>query len=188
MYRIGSRHFHIDIIQTLIKHQYISKKSVYLCTYCAKYAQDNLVVDEINPKVLDICNMIKENSLTDTEIKLILKEIGTLLHSSFQDDIHMNQGCYKQEKVLKQYKPNAWLECLKSDHLLYFLECLVGRTNYNKVYMCKLVEQIFQIASVNIILPLSFSCNLVTYLVTGSRYAPFFISMLFFLSIYQSII
>ena len=136
-------------------------------------------VEEVNPKVLEVCQLIKEKSLSETEMKLILKEIGDYLNISLKYDIYDNQGCYKESSVLQEYKPNVWLETLKSEHLLYFLECLVGRTQYNKVYMYNLIEQIFQIASVNIILPLAFACDLVTYLVTGRRYAPWYISILF---------
>ena len=126
------------------------------------------VIDPYEKEVENLCELITNSKLTNDQMKKIYVAIGKSLQGNIEKNVLSNKFLYKDREFLKTFKPQKWIDSQEGD-LVCLLQSLSMTNTYDAVAMTRCLEGVYSLYSKNVILPLSFACNLATYLVTGSR-------------------
>ena len=178
VHRISNGKVSKNVINQLIEDKLLSTRSLYVCEMCLQYGSSCIkpVLSNASPPspVDMVCTSIENGTIQPTDFLKLIKAVDSCIHADIYKDILKEKSTYKDKEYLKKFKPDQWRSS-QNKYLIAILEALsnVHDQDCNPLYMCRSIESVYHLTAQNIILPLSFSCNLATYLVTGSRYKLF---------------
>jgi len=182
VYKRSSRKISIDIENVLIDKEYLSPRSVYLCSGCADYVKDNFLLppsekrSKLSGHFVDTCTiiqMIENDQIEDNDLIRISNALG-----KSQNQKLLNESCdislaYRSDDFLYSYNPTLWFED-RNPVIAEFLKGVTGVSDYSEnnrrtLSLVNAYEHVLFSRNPNIVLPLAFSCNLVSYVVVGSK-------------------
>lgn len=177
IYRLSSKKFKTSVVGALVENGHLCKRSVFLCTACAAYSEKHLISNEkdIEDKLVEqVINLIKTNNTSDENVIKIAEAIGSREIRKMKDDFNDN--------VFSQYKNVDFLTCASIDTWIAdrnkvmssFLLSLCGKqmsdlSSSEKTKIVFAIEHLYSLISSNIIMPFSFSINLLTYYMSNSK-------------------
>ncbi|XP_061171013.1 uncharacterized protein LOC133201813 [Saccostrea echinata] len=177
IYRLSSKKFKTSVVEGLIENGHLCKRSVYLCTACAAYSEKNLISngkDIENELVEQIVNLIKTNNISDENVSKIVEAIGTRESREMKDDFNENIfSQYKNVDFLTSAAIDTWIS-ERNNVVSSFLLSLCGKkmcdlSSTEKTKIVFAIEHLYCLVSSNIIMPFSFSLNLLTYYMSNSK-------------------
>ena len=151
----------------MLSLEVLTKKSVYVCTDCAHHCE-KLITKNTNSNVNSVIDMLINDTIDGEDCVRLCEALGKHLNLKLIKDIKLNSKLYKDPGYLGVYDPSKWIK-EQDPTFTTLIESIIQDKNPNPVYFARLYEQVYQLLAKNNIMPLSFSCSLVTYLVTGSR-------------------
>ncbi|XP_062613499.1 uncharacterized protein LOC134275243 [Saccostrea cucullata] len=173
VYKISSKKYKKCVIQALIENKVLSDKSTYLCTTCASECLKTITDKPVVKAVEEVVKLIEEKKLSTRDKKRLLRALLQDEKMSIEDDSKHLSSKYKDTQYLSSLDTKKWL--LDRNHMvIQFLSVISGRkiqdlTEKQTAAFIFAVEQIYSLVTSNLILPLTFSKNLLSYYFSGSR-------------------
>ena len=167
LYKRTSRKCSKDIEDELIERVFSSERVTYLCTtkekrqkHCTHYVDT-------------IIEFIETDAIDDADLVKIVQCIGKQKRVSLLNDSRSQSLQYKDDTFINSYDPCTWLEG-QNRVVLEFLKSLCGievltENKRKSLSLVKLFEQLLLCCCENVIFPLSFTTNLISYFSTGSK-------------------
>ncbi|XP_062620908.1 uncharacterized protein LOC134282522 [Saccostrea cucullata] len=177
IYRLSSKKFKTSVVEGLVKNGHLCKRAVYLCTACAAYSEKCLISNEkdVENKLVDqVIDLIKSNNISDENVIKITEAIGSRESRKMKDDFNENIFTqYKNVDFLTSATIDTWI-CERNNVISSLLLSLCGKkmcdlSSTEKTKLIFAIEHLYSLISANIIMPFSFSLNLLTYYMSNSK-------------------
>lgn len=148
-------------------------KSTYLCTSCANECLETLSNAPIDKAVDDIVKLIAEKKLSQIHKKRLLQALLQEEKESIENDCRHLCLKYKDIQYLQSLNNSYWLK--DRNHMVVDFLCMISGykikdlSKKQKAAIIFALEQIYSLISSKIIMPFTFSKNLLSYYFSGSK-------------------
>ena len=182
-YKLSSKKFKQVTISKLRESGLLGPYTNYLCTVCAKYADENVEeppckrakMDKISTDFENVLNKVNNGVLSESETL----ELATALGRSIQSDIFeetLSRGTeYQSSEYLKNLNIHEYVESRNSTLTTFikaatsFEECKGENREKKLLYIANGVDCIYRARNLPFIGPLPFASNVLSYCATGSK-------------------
>ena len=177
-----------DVIHYMRSNKLMGPRGKYICQVCYHYGKDkfdNIATDnpvpsqakrsktDISVQVDEIIHLIHNDMIETTQLKKLAYAIGKSQHKYIMEDAKNISKVYTDANNLADYEHLRTMETFNP--VIYdMLTGLTGTeivTDTKLMFLITIIECIYKTVHNNTIAPLSFSVNLMNYLVTGSDIA-----------------
>lgn len=173
VHRISSKKFKKCVLQVLIEKKVLNEKSTYLCTSCANECLETLSNAPIDKAVDDIIKLIAEKKLSHIHKKRLLQALLQEEKKSIENDCRHLCLKYKDTEYLQSLDHSDWLK--DRNHMVVDFLCTISGNKIKdlsekqKAAISFALEQNYSLISSKIIMPFTFSKNLLSYYFSGSK-------------------
>jgi hypothetical protein len=176
---------HLPHLVKLLEHNSdLSTRALYLCTACVEFADEHLVpsvpppakkATVVHSSVKNVIENLNTDILSSLDKITLYTALGEVLATDFSADAANVSQAYKNLETLSSFDSATWI-AERNNLLVSFLRAVCMFDDNDKSpkklsSFTKAIEQLMFCRNNNIIAPLSFTCNLLTYFATGSKVA-----------------
>ena len=102
----------------MIKENLLNPKSIYICTSCASFAEENLLSPE--QTFLDlVVEKIQNGDFSSAELATLAAELGKSQASAINNSVDELLGCYKNYATLGNFDPHDFLSSVNPFYRLF---------------------------------------------------------------------
>ncbi|KAK3098397.1 hypothetical protein FSP39_019148 [Pinctada imbricata] len=177
IYKTSSKKHRQDVIKRMRDANVFPKYAKYLCTICADHYGDTLPPAEKKTKINasdSVVEDIRKGKFSKNDLCEIAKALGESVQSDvFNDSIAVSQ-MYKDVKYMKSFNVTDYFFNRNSiiAHFLMSAASVTASDSMKKfVVLVNAVDCLYKARNLALITPLAFSCNVLTYCLTGSKTA-----------------